>query len=124
MSNARTCPNCGGPVFYNVRGGDWFVGAPYKTQRRKYQDWLKENRGNTILFIDIGTGFHTPVWIRWPFEKMTLENPNATLVRINPQEPHVPKTIGKRSIVFPNRAMEVITAVGGKKIVKRRIVSR
>jgi O-acetyl-ADP-ribose deacetylase (regulator of RNase III)/NAD-dependent SIR2 family protein deacetylase len=29
---APICPRCGGPVFFNVRGGDWFVEAPWRRQ--------------------------------------------------------------------------------------------
>lgn len=67
-----------------------------------------------IAFCSISTGvfgFHTPVWIRWPFEKITGENPESHLIRINPNDPDVPGNITRRSICFPNRAIEVIDAV-------------
>lgn len=104
------CPNCGGTVFYNLRGGYWFVEAPYREQRLKYQAWVEKNLHRQILLIDIGTGFNTPVWIRWPFENLTLQNTNVNLVRINIDEPHVPTNISMRSLGFSNRAMDVISA--------------
>ncbi len=106
-----SCPNCGGPVFYNVREGAWFVDAPYKKQSRAYIYWVKKNLTRQMLLIDIGTGFHTPVWIRWPFEKITLENPKNHLVRINTKDPDVPETIAGQTLCFPNRAIEVMAAV-------------
>jgi NAD-dependent SIR2 family protein deacetylase len=110
------CPNCGGPVFYNIRGGHWFVDSPYRDQARQYQYWLKENRNRNTLFMDIGTGFNTPGWIRWPFEKMTYENQLAHLVRINLDEPEVPDGIKQRSISFSDRAKNVIKALWEKRV--------
>src|SRR5271157_2367811 len=37
---APTCPNCGGPVFVNVRGGDWFVYEPYEEGEKRYHAWV------------------------------------------------------------------------------------
>ncbi|MEJ2154923.1 MAG: hypothetical protein P8X96_06285 [Desulfobacteraceae bacterium] len=105
------CPNCGGPVFFNLRGGNWFVDAPYTAQRRRYQTWIERNQKRRILLIEIGTGFNTPVWIRWPFEELTLQNPNANLVRINLEESDIPENIRKRSLGFSNRAIDVVSAV-------------
>lgn len=105
------CPNCGGPVFYNLRGGDWFVDAPYRDQRRRYLAWVEKNWNRQILLIEIGTGFHTPVWIRWPFEKLTMENTRSNLVRINLDEPDVPNNIALRSLSFSDRAIDVISTV-------------
>lgn len=108
------CSNCGGPVFYNLRAGNWFVDAPYRDQARQYHCWLKENWNRNIFFIDIGTGFNTPVWIRFPFEQLTYENQSARLVRINLNEPEVPEGIKKRSVSFSDRAGTVINALWEK----------
>jgi NAD-dependent SIR2 family protein deacetylase len=106
-----SCPNCGGPVFYNVRGGRWFVDTPYQGQYRAYRNWIQKTKHKRLLLIDIGTGFHTPVWIRWPFEKFTHDNPKSHLVRINMEDANVPVEIENRSICFSNRAIEVVDGV-------------
>ena len=108
LDQVPSCPNCGGPVFYNVRGGGWFVDAPYQDQYKKYRKWVQETMGRRLLLIEIGAGFHTPVWIRWPFEKITHDNPKSHLVRINPEDADVPVDIANRSICFSNRAIDVI----------------
>lgn len=106
-----TCPNCGGAVFYNVRGGVWFVDAPHEGQYAVFMDWIQKNKDRRLLLIDIGTGFHTPVWIRWPFEKITFENPESHLIRINTEDPDVPENITSRSICFPDRAGKVMDTI-------------
>ena len=105
------CPNCGGPVFLNVRGGDWFIEEPYMKQADRYQSWLKKNSNKRLLVIDIGSGFNTPVWIRWPSEQLVYKNDKANLIRINPYHPQVPEEISNRSTSFALGAMEVISAV-------------
>lgn len=107
----QTCPNCRGQVLYNVRGGAWFVDSPDAGKYVIYMDWIQKNRDRRLLLIDIGTGFHTPVWIRWPFEKITFENSGSHLIRINKDDSDVPENITARSICFPNRAVKVINAV-------------
>lgn len=106
-----TCPNCGGPVFYNVRGGSWFVDAAYEDQNVKFFEWVQDNQDRRIVLIEIGAGFNTPVWIRWPFEKITQANVNSHLVRINRDHPEVPDAIKNQATCFSHRAARVIEAI-------------
>ncbi|SLM29671.1 hypothetical protein MTBBW1_1930009 [Desulfamplus magnetovallimortis] len=106
-----TCPNCGGHVFYNIRGNDRFVDAPYEHEHNAFVKWVQAHKKKQLLLIDIGTGFNTPVWIRWPFEKITHDNPKSHLIRINRDDPDVPAPITGRSISFSDRAINVISAV-------------
>ncbi len=78
-----TCPNCGGPVFMNVRGGGWFIEHPYEAGSNKLNDWLQKVRDKKIAVLEIGAGFNTPGVIRMPMETICSRFPNATLIRIN-----------------------------------------
>ncbi len=78
-----SCPNCGGPTFLNVRGGDWFVHKPYEAQAKRYYDWLHSHNDKKLTLLEIGSGFNTPVWIRFPFERIVRSKPSAQLIRIN-----------------------------------------
>lgn len=42
-------------------------------------------RGSCTVLLELGVGWNTPVWIRYPFEQMTrlLGSDQAPLVRIN-----------------------------------------
>jgi len=105
------CPNCGGPIFFNVRGGDWFIHKPYEAQAKKYNAWIQENKNKRLLVIDIGSGFNTPVWIRFPSENLVYHNEKANLVRINLHHPEVPDEIADRSLSFLNGALDVISKI-------------
>ena len=38
------CPNCGGPCFMNVRGGDWFIEDPDAAQRKAWIDFVTQHQ--------------------------------------------------------------------------------
>ena len=105
------CPNCGGDVMLNVRGGDWFVGEPYVEQAEKLRKWIESTHEKRLLIIEIGAGFNTPVVIRWPNEHIVLKHPDANLIRIDLTDPSVPKEIRNKSVTIKNDAMKVISAL-------------
>ncbi len=105
------CPKCGGPVFINVRAGDWFVHTPYEEEEKRYRTWVKNHQDQNLILIEIGSGYNTPVWIRWPFERIVHSFPNARLIRINLEYPEVPPEIKHRAISIRGTAMETITAL-------------
>ncbi len=111
------CPKCGTTdVFLNVRGMDQFIETPFKEQEKRYHDWLRHSANDKqLLVIDIGSGFNTPVWVRFPAESIVASNRHAHLVRINRDHPQVPSEIVNRAISFDADAFEVITAVWQRK---------
>ncbi len=57
------CPNCGGPVFLNVRGGDWFVESDRNLEGQKnYELFLERIRDSKepLVVLSIGAGYNTP----------------------------------------------------------------
>jgi NAD-dependent SIR2 family protein deacetylase len=102
------CPRCGGDTFLNVRGGEWFVDAPYRDGAQRFNAWLTRNAKKRLVVLDLGSGFNTPVWIRWPAEKLTRQNPRATLVRVNLHDPEVPEDLGTRAVSLAMGADVVI----------------
>jgi NAD-dependent SIR2 family protein deacetylase len=106
------CPNCDTRnVFLNVRAMKQFIETPYEQQLERYRAWLNSVRHRRTLVIDIGSGFNTPVWVRFPAEAILKENPTATLVRINLDYPQVPPEIAGRAIMFKVGAHEAISAL-------------
>lgn len=114
------CPRCGGPTFLNVRGGDWFVETPYEEESQRYSAWLKRNVGKRLLVLDLGSGFNTPMWIRWPAEKIVAEHPSARLIRVNLHHPEVPEPIADRSVSFSAGADAVIDAMLRERLLRTR----
>ena len=105
------CPNCGGPTFFNVRCAQWFVEKPWEEGRRNWEHWLKQNRDNKIVAIDIGSGFNTPMWVRWPLEEITNWHAGNTLIRLNRDHPEVPEQIKAQSICYQDDPLEVLNKV-------------
>jgi len=105
------CPNCGGPVFMNVRGGHWFIEDPYVNQAERFAKWVHRTQEFSLLVLEIGAGFNTPGVIRRPMERIVYTHPNAHLVRVNLHEPHVPLEISNKSISLQCSAMSAITAI-------------
>ena len=98
-STLPVCPQCGGPVYMNVRGGDWFVDAPYMGKAGALRAWLDEAEERQLTVIDIGSGFNTPGVVRAPMESIGIGMPNAQLIRINTDHPEGPS--GTISIQAP-----------------------
>ena len=54
------CPNCGGPVFMNVRAAHWFIDDPYRQQAERFVEYVQDKKESRLLLIEIGAGFNTP----------------------------------------------------------------
>jgi NAD-dependent SIR2 family protein deacetylase len=106
------CIHCGGNVFMNVRGGDWFLEEPYEGQMERWRRWF---RGipprERLLLLDIGSGFNTPSVVRWPMERIALREPAARIVRINLHHADLPRELGGRGLSVAAGARETIAAI-------------
>lgn len=67
--------------------------------------------GKKVVFMELGVGFNTPGIIRYPFERMTYQNPNATLIRLNKDYPDGVSENKFKTIAFDEDMMEVISAL-------------
>lgn len=78
------CPICGESMEPNLRKDSYFVQDDlwYK-QNDLYENFISENLDKKVLLLEFGVGFNTPGIIRFPFEQMTSQNKNWTLVRFN-----------------------------------------
>lgn len=93
------CPRCGGAVFPNVRKGHEFIDDPYVGGLSRLTDWLDGvDSGDSMLVLDIGTGYNTPGVIRWPAEHIAYHHPNASFIRINRDNSETPHELASRSI--------------------------
>jgi NAD-dependent SIR2 family protein deacetylase len=106
------CMHCGGSVFMNVRGGNWFVEEPYRPQMERWRAWLGGiPPGERLLLLDVGSGFNTPSVVRWPMERIALRDPEARLVRINLHHAELPRELGSRGVSVAAGARETIAAI-------------
>ena len=79
-----TCPVCGENMEPNLRKDAYFVQDElwYK-QNDAYGKFIDENKNSKVVLLEFGVGFNTPGIIRFPFEQLTNQNKNWTLVRFN-----------------------------------------
>ena len=93
------CPVCGAPMSMNLRADDTFVeDGGWHAAARRYEDFLRRHEGEHILFLELGVGGNTPVIIKYPFWRMTYQNPKAVYACVNYGEAYAPREIMDRSI--------------------------
>ena len=103
------CPNCGQPMTTNLRCDDSFVQDEgwYKAKNR-YDDFIRRHEGLKTVFLELGVGNNTPVWIKYPFQKMTAQNPNASYVCVNLGCVYAPPEIKGQSVCIDSDILTII----------------
>lgn len=103
------CPNCGQPMTTNLRCDDSFVQDEgwYKAKNR-YDDFIRRHEGLKTVFLELGVGNNTPIWIKYPFQKMTAQNPNASYVCVNLGCAYAPPGIKDQSVCIDSDILTVI----------------
>ena len=93
------CPHCGRPMTLNLRSDDSFVeDEGWHRAAERYENFLRTRAGQRILFLELGVGYNTPVIIKYPFWRMTAENPAAVYACINKGQAICPNEIENRSL--------------------------
>lgn len=93
------CPVCGGRMEMNLRSDNYFVeDEEWHEAADRYAEFLEQNKDKTVVLLELGVGFNTPVIIRFPFEKMVRKHKSYSLIRLNWDEAVVPKSFGERAI--------------------------
>lgn len=102
------CPVCGAPMIMNLRCDDTFVqDEGWYAAAKRYSDFVKQHRSGKILYLELGVGNNTPAIIKYPFWRMTLQNPNAIYASINLENMMIPQ-IENQSILIN---MDIASAV-------------
>ena len=103
------CPHCGKPMTMNLRSDDKFVeDEGWHRAAERYENFLRTRGNGRILFLELGVGYNTPVIIKYPFWRMTAQNPRASYACVNYSEASRPKEIADRSIVINGDIWEVV----------------
>ena len=103
------CPKCGKPLTMNLRSDDKFVEDDgWKLACSRYEVFLETHKTGKVLFLELGVGYNTPVIIKYPFWKMTAQNPKATYACINFEEALCPEEIKDQSILITGDIGEVL----------------
>ena len=64
----------------------------------RYRNFLQKNANKKTVFLELGVGMMTPMFIKEPFMNMVYQWNRATYITINPQHAIIPKEIASKSI--------------------------
>ena len=83
----------------NIRKDMYFVqNQRWYDERVRYQEFLESVKLRKVVFLELGVGYNTPTIIRYPFEQMTANWPEATLVRIGHSRAAIPAKLKGKSV--------------------------
>lgn len=106
------CPVCGAPMTMNLRCDDKFVqDEGWYAAAERYTDFLRRHQNLHVLFLELGVGANTPAIIKYPFWRMTAENPKAVYACINCGEAFAPDALKERSICIDRDIAAVLDAL-------------
>ena len=106
------CPVCRRPKTMNLRADDTFVeDEGWHAAAGRYADFLRRHEGLRVVFLELGVGGNTPGIIKYPFWRMTRDNPQATYVCINAGEAFAPHEISKQSLCIQGDIGEVLQRI-------------
>ena len=93
------CPRCGRPMTMNLRCDNTFVqDKGWYEAAGRYGDFLRRHTGTRVLLLELGVGGNTPVIIKYPFWRMTYQNPKAVYACVNLSEAYCPREIQRHAI--------------------------
>ena len=106
------CPKCGAPMTMNLRSDDTFVeDLGWNEAASRYVNFVQAQDGRKLLLLELGVGMNTPSIIKYPFWRLTAQNPNAAYVCVNFGEAECPKQIEDRAILVNADVADVLAAL-------------
>lgn len=107
------CPHYGAEAFPWVRGyGNFLEGTKYHEEYQKITDYLTKNMNDgKVLFLELGVGRMTPMFIQEPFWELTAQLPNAYDVMINRDYQFLPKKINDKGLAIKDDIAKVLDDV-------------
>ncbi len=103
------CPYCGEEAFPWVRGyGNFLQGKKYEEQYEKVSRYVLEHKDKKILFLELGVGRLTPMFIQEPFWNLTLSFPKARYIAVNNQYAFLLKDIEEKGMVIKGDIEKVL----------------
>lgn len=98
----------GSPLIPWVRGPEFLEDQKYFEEHEKFNKFIGQHKDEKILFIELGVGRMTPMFIQEPFWEMTKYLPNAFYVNINPKDALTNPVIEQKSLLISDDINEVL----------------
>lgn len=109
------CPVCGGDMAMNLRVDDHFVeDENWHLAEDRFCRFLSECKEGKTVLLELGVGFNTPMIIRFPFERLTREHENISLVRLSRSKAMVPAGLGERAVGINADMAQSVTDIAEK----------
>lgn len=103
------CPVCGEPMSMNLRADDTFVeDEGWHKAAERYADFIRRHERARVLYLELGVGSNTPGIIKYPFRKLTAQNPHAVYACVNHGEASAPREIAGRSVCIDADIADVL----------------
>lgn len=87
------CPRCGAELEPWVRGYTFLEGQKYRQEYEKVNAFLTARKESKLLFLELGVGRMTPMFIQEPFWNLTAALPRAYYITINPKDALLPEEL-------------------------------
>lgn len=95
------CPRCGAEAFPWVRGyGNFLQGEKYEEQYQKISRYIQKNMDEKMLFLELGVGRLTPMFIQEPFWNLTFSLPDASYISVNAEYDFLPEQIEDKGLTI------------------------
>lgn len=92
-------------------GHGHFWKEKYREEYNKLNTFLKANQNKKILFLELGVGRMTPMFIQEPFWKMTYAWPDAYYITINSRDALVPEELKQKGFAIHEDIAKVLADV-------------
>jgi NAD-dependent SIR2 family protein deacetylase len=103
------CPKCGAEAFPWVRGyGNFLQGSQYDKQYLKISNYIACHKDEKILFIELGVGRLTPMFIQEPFWKLVEALPQTRYISVNAEYTYLSEAIENRGFVIKGDIARVL----------------
>ncbi|MDD4370168.1 MAG: NAD-dependent protein deacetylase [Anaerostipes sp.] len=105
------CPKCGAEMEPWIRSYVFLEGKKYQEEHEKWQQFVVDHQNDNILFLELGVGRMTPMFIQEPFWNLTHQLPNAYYITINPKDAILPKELSKKGLAIHDDIAKVLKEV-------------
>ena len=106
------CPHCGAEAFPWVRGyGNFLEGSKYEAEYQKTSDYIEAHADERLLFIELGVGRLTPMFIQEPFWQLTANLPQARYISVNDKYDFLPQGIEDKGMSIVGDIAAVLSDV-------------
>ncbi|MDE7050302.1 MAG: Sir2 silent information regulator family NAD-dependent deacetylase [Lactobacillus sp.] len=97
-----------------ARGPEFLEGKKYYEEHQKWNNFMSNHRDEKILFLELGVGRMTPMFIQEPFWEMTKYLKNSFYINVNPKNALTNPIIKDRSLLISDDINTVLKEASEK----------